>query len=294
VKTSAAGVHTIRTLLTNGKFQGDDDNESDAQFGFSAIPALVGGGRGSALVIGLGTGHSAATLKQLGYDRVDVAEYAPGIVEAAQTCFAHLNDKVLSDPTVKLHLEDGRNLLLADRRRRFDLITIEISSIWFSGSTNLYSVEFFDLARNRLEPGGVLQQWVQVHHIGDRELVSAVASARSAFPYVSFWYFGGQGMIVSSREPQQVGAAARRRMLDVLSRRNGMTPAGAMDYLGRMLNSQLLNTAGVSRLIACSRPILNTDHNRWIEYASPRYYANDYDWTGHNLAVLSRFQQLSP
>jgi NADH:ubiquinone oxidoreductase subunit 4 (subunit M) len=77
-----------------------------------------------ALLIGLGTGHTAAALDRLGYRQIDVAEFAPGIVAAADCCFRGLNESVLSNPRVKVYLEDGRNVLLT-RRQSYDLITIE-------------------------------------------------------------------------------------------------------------------------------------------------------------------------
>ena len=203
----------IRTLLTNGKFQGNDVRavEGEAQIGFSLIPTLFVQNVDRALLIGLGTGHSALALKQLDYRQIDVAEYSPGIVEAASSSFRHLNENVLEDPSVRLRLEDGRNMLLVDSARLYDLITIEITSIWFAGATNVYSREFYDLAKKRLRPGGVLQQWVQMHHISPDEISSAIATLRSVFPYVSFWNFGGQGMMVASLEPQKRAMRRGRR-----------------------------------------------------------------------------------
>ena len=103
--------------------------------------------------------------------RVSMSESADGIVQAADQCFRGVKEGILSDRRVKLYLEDGRNVLLTGPRRTYDLITIEVTSIWFAGSTNLYSKEFYDLARKRLGPGGVLQQWVQLHHISPERLL---------------------------------------------------------------------------------------------------------------------------
>ncbi len=280
------GSHRVRTLFTNGKFQGDDTNELDAQFGLAGIPSQFARQRRRALLIGLGTGHSAAALKQLGYGEVDIAEFAPGIIDAARKWFAHLNRGVLDDPSVRLRMEDGRNFLLANRDRRYDLITIEVSSIWFAGSTNLYSVEFFELARRRLEPGGVLQQWIQIHHIGPRELASVLATARAAFSHVSLWYFGEQGMIVATKAPQRLDPATQADLTAALARAEGLS-SNADAFVKRMADSQLLDTEKVDRFCVILRPPLNTDHNRWVEYATPRYYAGDTDWRARNLEILS-------
>ena len=268
-----------RTLLTNGKFQGDDTDEAEAQIGFSLIPSQFVHRFDRALLIGLGTGHSAFALKQLGYREVDVAEYAPGVVEAAATYFAHLNRNVLADPSVRLVPEDGRNLLLTNRTRTYDLITTEITSIWFAGATNVYAREFYELARQRMAPGAVLQQWVQVHHIGHDEIASAVATARAVFPYVSFWYFGNQGMIVASDHPQEPEAGRETYLASRLS---------AAGWSDRILRARLMSAEGVDAMVRELEPVINTDHNRWIEYATPRYNVSSHDWRADNLAFFSR------
>ena len=266
---------TVRTMYTNGKFQGDDNpaGENNAQFGFAAIPSLFVKQRTDALLIGLGTGHTATALWHLGYKRIDVAEFSDGIVRAADQCFRGLNESILSDPRVRLHLEDGRNVLLTDRSRTYDLITIEITSIWFAGATNLYSKEFYGLAQKRLKPDGVLQQWVQLHHIGPREIASILATPRSVFPYVSLWYYGKQGMVLASNRPMQPGS----NILD-------------SKLASELLRAQLVGPEGVTRMSRELHPKINTDHNRWIEYATPRYQSSSADWVGTNLDFVKRYR----
>src|SRR5207302_11170546 len=84
----------VRTLFTNGKFQGDDNpaGENNAQFGFAAIPSLFVKDYDRALLIGLGTGHTAAALRHPRYQKIDIAEFAGGIVEAARHSYGRLNE----------------------------------------------------------------------------------------------------------------------------------------------------------------------------------------------------------
>jgi spermidine synthase len=213
---------------------------------------------------------------------VDIAEYAPGIVGAARTAFAHLNRNVLLDPAVKVNLEDGRNMLLVDRSTKYDLATIEVTSIWFAGATNVYSREFYQLVKRRLRPGGVLQQWVQLHHIGHAEIASAIATVRSAFPYVSFWYFGGQGMIVAADRPQTLDPARVNALMTMLP-----------GYHGSIAQARVMSPAAVDRMIDSMRLVINSDHNRWIEYATPRYNGSDHDWRADNLRFLGGFETLA-
>lgn len=203
-----------RTLLTNGKFQGNDQGEMPAQIGVALIPILHQPRRERALVIGLGTGQTAHVVAASGFRRVDIAEIAPGIVLAARRFFPHVNQNVLEVPAVHLAIEDGRNYLLRSKRQ-YDLITIELNSVWFAGASNLYSREFYALARQRLAPDGVLQQWIQFHHISPAEVISVIGTLRSTFGHVTVWYIGTQAILVASPSPLRVEPA----VLEDLQRR---------------------------------------------------------------------------
>ncbi len=281
---------TIRTMFTDGKFQGDDnpEGEQEAQFGFAAIPSLFVGNFDRVLLIGLGTGDSAKALRHVGFKHVDVAEFSPGIVQAASQYFKHLNEGILSDRNVALHLEDGRNVLLTDPSTRYDLITIEVTSIWFAGATNVYSEEFYELARRRLRRGGVLQQWIQLHHISPMEIASAIATARAVFPYVGYWCYGLQGMLVASERPLVVEPGRNAALGERLRGVDHVSAERADELIQGLSRARLLGPEGAERLIRILHPPHNTDHNRWIEYSTPTYYASDYDWWKHNFDYLAR------
>ena len=264
-----AGEPPVRSLLTNGKFQANDAAEVGAQTGFALVPFVHTRAFDRALVIGLGSGNSAATVRGLGFPELDIAEISPGMVQAARDWFPHINGRVLEQEGVHLFLEDGRNyLLLTDRR--YDLITMEITSVWFAGATSLYSVEFYALARRHLKPGGVFQQWVQVHHLGTSEVGTVLKSVRRVFPFVEFWIVGGQGIVIASEEPLLLRAAALERVL-------AWNPWGDPDrsttarHLAKVLGSRLLAPPDLDRLLAGVHLPINTDANRSLEYATPRF-----------------------
>jgi spermidine synthase len=264
----------VRTLLTNGKFEGSDGAERIAQTGFAIVPALLTRDFNDALVIGGGTGATADVIHALGFRNVRVAEIVPSIIDAARQQFSGLNHNVFDQPNVHIDVEDGRNVLLLDRDARYDLITIELSSIWFSNATNLYSREFYRVAHSRMRPHAVIQQWLQLHHIELYDALSVIATMRSVFPYVSVWSVGGQGILVGSDEPQVIRANALEHV-KLLSPRLGWTspPQFAASVTG-LARTQLLSPAAVDRMFARVRPIVNTDRNRFVEYSTPRSNLN--------------------
>jgi len=282
-------------LFTNGKFQGNDWEQQDAQIAFALIPALHLHTRRNALVIGCGTGQSASVLNGLDFKTVDIAEISPGILLAAGSQFRHMNEDVLQSPKVKVHLEDGRNYLLS-QPNKYDQITIELTSIWFAGATNLYSREFYELAKRHLSHGGVFQQWFQLHHIGPREIESIIGTLHASFPYVSAWLYGGQGVLLASLEPQRVDPDAVAAAM-VYLRKHSADAAAAQRTMDAIIASQLLDTNAVTRLAETRSPIINTDWNRWIEFSTPRYNLSEVDWLTLNrrhlesMALIASSQQ---
>ena len=284
-------------LFTNGKLQGNDDQTGMVQaqqVGTAVLPSLFTKHFNKALLIGLGTGQGAAVLKQLGFERLDIAELSPGIVAAVNAKFRHTNHGVLDDPTVHCALEDGRNLLLTSADAPYDLITVGLTTIWFSGATNLYSREFYQLARRHLADDGVLQQWVQLHRIGPDEIGSAIASARSVFPYVSYWSYDGAGMVLAANHPLDLQATQRERLASMLHQHGGLPLKDAQDLMDRILQGRLLSEPGVDRMILAQRPVINTDQNRYLEYATPKYSSAERDWAKYNVEFLKQWDQPSP
>jgi spermidine synthase len=287
-------VRTSLNLLTNGKLQGNDDQRGlvqAEQVGTAVLPSLFAKHFKRALLIGLGTGEGAAVLKQAGFQRLDIAELSPGIVKAANTKFRHRNRGVLDDPTVHLTFEDGRNVLLTNVNTRYDLITVGLTTIWFSGATNLYSKEFYELARRHLADDGVLQQWVQVHRIGPDEISSAIASMRSIFPYVSYWSYDGTGLVLGANHSLDRTQAERERLALMLSRNGGLPLQGAQDLMDRILASRLLSEQAVDRLVVERKPLINTDQNRHIEYATPKYSSSERDWAVSNVEFFREWER---
>jgi spermidine synthase len=270
-----------RVLLTNGKFQGSNTGERTAQAGFALLPALHAAGRERALVIGFGTGETARSFLDLGFEHVEVADIAPGILTAGGTWFSDLNRRALEAPNVEVYLEDGRNHLLRSRAR-YQVVSIELTSVWFAGSSNLYSTEFYELVREHLAQGGVLQQWIQLHHIAPEEVLSAAASLGEVFPCVSLWSIGGQGILVAAEHPLEIAPARQAELLDA-ARTSGAAPA-LIEALGwspaTFASYRLLDAADISRLAADPGRygvVVNTDRNRWLEYTTPRHNLERHD-----------------
>lgn len=266
--TVARSQDGLLTLLTNGKFQGNnaEAGEMVAQESFALIPLLHTARRDKALVIGYGTGMTARVLQDQGFARQDVVELSRDIVMMADKHFQNINAHISSHPTVRMHYTDGRNYLLT-QSEQFDLISLEITSIWFAGAANLYNREFYELASKRLLPQGVLQQWVQLHHMRPIDFLYILGSARSVFKNVWIYVSGGQGIIVASNDDSGIdNHAAVQKLI------SGHTIS---DIDAKQLPSTLVASPGqVDALIRRYDPsmgfFVSTDKNLYLEYATPK------------------------
>ena len=141
------------------------------------------------LIIGLG---GASAPKRMWRDfpdvQIEVAELDPAVVDVARRFFGLREDKRL-----KVTTEDGRRFLTR-RTDRWDAIVVDA---YFSDSIpfHLTTREFVELARSRLEPGGVLLANVIGAMRGDgSQLFRALwRTYRTAFPTVVVHPVLGQG-----------------------------------------------------------------------------------------------------
>ena len=63
---------------------------------------------------------------------------------------------VLSNPKVKIVIDDGRRWMARNPSERFDAIIANTTFHWRANATNLLSVEYLELSRSHLLPGGIL------------------------------------------------------------------------------------------------------------------------------------------
>ena len=138
----------------------------------------------------------------------------------------------------------------------------------------------------------MLQQWIQIHHLNPRDLVSVIRTLKSEFTHVSFWVYGGQGILVASERPQMLRAKALDRARAVLDRWGQGEDREAR--LASILHSRLLAPEEVARLYLGSPSPINTDRNRYLEYATPRENLSKLPFQEINLKLLARYAKFPP
>ena len=58
---------------------------------------------------------------------------------------------------------------------------------WVKGAATLYTKEYFEHVRSRLNPGGVVTQWVPLYESTEESVRSVIATFLEVFPHGSVW-----------------------------------------------------------------------------------------------------------
>lgn len=266
---------SIRTLVTNGKFQGTDDRNGELipQYSYALVPLLHTAARDKALVIGYGTGSTSNALHKAGFRTLDVVDISKDIFTLANRYFANVNDTVTEKPGVEKYVTDGRNFLLLTKNK-YDVISIQITSIWFAGAASLYNIEFYRLINKHLNPEGVLQQWVQIHNITTYDLIHIIGTMRSRFRYVWLYVVGEQGILIATNDGSRFPSESHMRQLDKLFD-NRELPVNEAVSTRQLLGDRLLRPDDIDRVIAAfvrqyGREPISDNDNSILEYSTPK------------------------
>jgi SAM-dependent methyltransferase len=153
------------------------------------------------LMIGLASGSWAQVVaNHPQVEHLTIVEINPGYLPLIQ--HNHQVASLLQNPKVNIDIDDGRRWLIRNGERKYDLILINMTHHWRSNASNLLSAEFLQMARQHLEPGGVLYY----NATGSDEVL---ATGLRVFPYG----LRLANFVVLSNAPLQLDA---RRWLNVL------------------------------------------------------------------------------
>jgi spermidine synthase len=146
-------------------------------------------------VVGFGAGVTAGSF--VPYPEVQsiaICELEKLIPPASNQYFGAQNYSVLDDPRVHVVYDDARHYLSA-AREKFDVITTDPIHPWVKGTSTLYSKEYYELVRDRLNPGGVVAQWLPVYESDSDSVKTELATFFSVFPNATVWsnYQDGDG-----------------------------------------------------------------------------------------------------
>ncbi len=155
----------------------------------------------TAVVICIGTGTTVgavSTHQEL--QSIDAVDLSPTVFEFAPH-FVPINKQFYQNPKVRQIVADGRHFLLGTNET-FDVITLEPPPPHDAGVINLYTEEFYALAKQKMRPGGVLAQWVPLDFNRGILPKMILKAMMGQFKHVSLWLPSRmEGVAIASDEP---------------------------------------------------------------------------------------------
>ncbi|MDQ2922410.1 MAG: fused MFS/spermidine synthase, partial [Acidobacteriota bacterium] len=262
----------VISLSINGRVNASDHEDMPTQVMLGQLPLLLAPSIKNGLVIGFASGVSVGAMLQSPTESVECVELEPATINGSRF-FEHVNNLPLNDPRLHLIIDDARTYLRVTPTQ-YDMIVSEPSHPWVPGVANLFTTEFFELGRDRLNTQGVFVQWLQIYQLSTDSLRSVLATFRKVFPHVLVFRVEGATkgkdlLLVGSKTPlpiDQVMDRLRERIKDPriaaeLARVNIKSEADIRSWY-------VCDEAQLAPAVAGA--IINTDDNMHIETTVPR------------------------
>ncbi|MFT6519512.1 MAG: spermidine synthase [Candidatus Azotimanducaceae bacterium] len=271
-------------LYVNSKPDASTTTDLDTQLLVAHAPLFLAPDAQSILIIGHGSGITAGSVMRHPVKTADLVEISESVLNA-DVVFANDNYHVLSDPRTHIYVEDGQSFL-STAPHRYDIIISQPPNPWIAGVGGLFTVEYFEKARDKLNNGGLFTFWFHAYEQSDEAVRLITRTAGAVFPNVMLFADDDLGnfIAVASMLPIEPDfAAMEQRFLDPTIQ-NDLARLG-MQNLTSLLSHHRVSQNQFKRLID-SGP-LNTVHHQQLEYIAPRSFFNR-----SNSFVLDQFDPL--
>jgi len=290
-----SAVQSADTLffITNGRVEASNAHQDmQCQFVLGHLPMLLHKKPRNVFVLGTGSGMTLGAVSvHPSVEKITLAEIEPGVLGVART-FGIDNHYILSkpDPRLKVVFNDGRNHLLTTKER-FDVITADPVHPWFSGAGYLYSTEYFRLASQRLNPGGIICQWLPLYELTGENLQSVVRTIRENFAYTMIWVTHYDAEIIASNSPiiiDEEELGRRFAVPEISGDLRQLKMGSPEDFLSYFV----MGSEGAKAYSRNGR--INTDDNLYLEFSAPRSIGMEYLRSANLAGLLQHRESLLP
>jgi spermidine synthase len=141
-----------------------------------------------------------------------IAEIEPLVPRVVSTYFAEHNFDVVRNPKVHVRIDDARHFV-ETTSEKFDAITSDPLDPWVKGAAMLYTVEFFEMAKQHLNPGGVVTLFVQLYESNTEAVKSEIGTFLEVFPNGVVWGNTNEGkgydlVLMGQNQPSKIDVDA--------------------------------------------------------------------------------------
>jgi spermidine synthase len=280
-------------FITNGRVEASNANrDRQVQYTLGHLPMLLNANPKKVFVLGTGSGMTlGATSVHPSVERIILAEIEPKVLGVAKS-FGVYNHYVLNRPNPKLKIvfNDGRNYLMTTKEK-FDVITADPVHPWFSGAGYLYTTEYFKIAADHLNPGGIICQWLPIYELTEANLQSVVKSLRQNFTYTMIWLTYYDAVLIGSNAPIVIDEQELEQRIqnpEVMRDLEQVKMGSAEDFLSYFLMADE-GTKSYSE-----QGIVNTDDNLYLEFSAPHSIGKGRVMATNVLGLIRHRESIHP
>lgn len=147
------------------------------------------------LVVACGAGVTAGSfIPYPNIERITICDIEPLVPKVVTPMFGkenyHIVDGIdkqnphkVEDKEVRVVYDDGRHYISTlPKSAKFDIITSDPIDPWVKGCAALNTVEYYQMCRDHLNPGGVMSLWIPFYESNNETIKSVVATFFKVFP----------------------------------------------------------------------------------------------------------------
>ena len=221
----------VRSFHAAGKIQASTlTSDMRVQRMLGHIPALVHKQPESILVVACGAGVTAGTfVLHPDVKRIVICDIEPLVPTRVAPQFgrenyhvvdgiARENPHTVNGKQVEVVYDDGRHFLRTTQEK-FDVISSDPLDPWVKGCSALNSVEYYQMCRDHLKPGGNVCIWIPLHQSNLETTKSVIATFFQVFPHGILWSNEREGegfdaVLFGEVEPSVVDVDELQQRLD--------------------------------------------------------------------------------
>ncbi|MGA2556527.1 MAG: fused MFS/spermidine synthase [Verrucomicrobiota bacterium] len=178
----------VRSFHSAGKVQASNDpRDMRLQRMLGHISALAYPNPKSVLVVACGAGVTAGSfIPHPSVERIVICDIEPLVPKDVTPRFSKENYSVVDNKRVQVVHDDGRHYIRTTKEK-FDVITSDPIDPWVKGCAALNTVEYYEMCKAHLNPGGVMSLWIPFYESNSQTIKSVLATFFKVFPNGIVW-----------------------------------------------------------------------------------------------------------
>lgn len=260
------GDNMTLTFSMDGKVEADSSPQDMAlQRMLGHLPMLFHPNPKSVMNLGLGAGVTFGSLSCYPLDHLEVVEIEPTVTNVARILNA-FNHAVIEQTNAIVTINDGRNHLFCTMQK-YDVIASDPYEPVVGGAAHLFTVEHFRQARERLNSGGIMCQWVPMYEMSRRDFLTIIRSFVNVFPQSCLFFTGVDVVLLGFKDQVHLSLEDVRRKFEIPKVRASLAELGFTKP--ETIVGMFVADMSAAKQFTGDGP-LNTDNDPVIEYSTPK------------------------